>query len=315
MTETPFPAPEGILCVDKPEGFTSFDVIAKLRGMLRTKKIGHSGTLDPMATGLLPVFVGSATRACDLLPNENKAYVATMALGAVTDTQDRTGKVLEQHPFSHISRNDVEALLPRFTGELLQIPPMYSAVKIGGQKLYDLARQGKEVERPARPIQITGLRLLEAEEREGRYRLEIHCSKGTYIRTLCHDMGAALGCGAMVTQLRRTKAGSFTLEQAVTLDRLQQLVQEGKPLPFLPLEEAFRAYPPVKLDARLAGLWSNGVKLSLSQFSQRFPEGLLRIYAPEKQFLGLGYVDFKEKALRVKKQFYSFKALSDSNLG
>ena len=295
---------DGILCVDKPEGFTSFDVVAKLRGMLRTKKVGHAGTLDPMATGVLPIFVGSATRACDLMPEEDKTYVAVMQLGIVTDTQDRTGKILEQHPFSQITPAEVARVLPQFIGDLFQVPPMYSAIKIGGQKLYDLARQGKEIERPARPIQVKSIRLLSVQENQGCYGLEIHCSKGTYIRTLCHDMGAALGCGGMVTELRRIQSGRFRLENAVSLTQVQQLINSGQPLPFLPVEQAFEAYPPIGLDSRLARLWSNGVKLSLSQFSFPFPDGLLRIYAPGERFLGLGYVDWEAQALRVKKQFF-----------
>ena len=305
MTSSRLPT-DGILCLDKPEGFTSFDVIAKLRGMLHTKKIGHAGTLDPMATGVLPIFVGNATRACDLMPEEDKAYVAVMQLGTVTDTQDRTGKILEQHPFSHITPTEVECVLSQFTGDLFQVPPMYSAVKIGGRKLYDLAREGKEIERSARHIQVKRIQLLSVQEKQGCYQMEIHCSKGTYIRTLCHDMGAALGCGAMVTELRRIQSGRVRVEEASSLPQIQQLINLGRSLPFLSVEEAFEAYPPIELDSRLAKLWSNGVKLSLSQFSFPFPEGLLRIYAPGERFLGLGYVDREAQALRVKKQFFLF---------
>ena len=186
---------QGILIVDKPMDWTSFDVVAKLRGVLGTRKLGHSGTLDPMATGVLPVFVGQATRAVSFAETGDKEYVAGLRLGCVTNTQDTSGDVLEQRPV-HVTRQELEALLPRFTGEVMQVPPMYSAIKINGQKLYQLARQGKEVERPARPVTIHELEVLGQDE-SGDWLLRILCSKGTYVRTLCHDMGQALGCGAV----------------------------------------------------------------------------------------------------------------------
>ena len=181
----------GIIIIDKPAGWTSMDVCGKLRGILKTKKVGHAGTLDPMATGVLPVFVGQATRAVSFAESGSKEYVAGLHLGCVTNTQDTSGQVLEQYPVS-VTRQELEALLPRFTGELMQVPPMYSAIKINGQKLYELARQGKEVARPPRPVTIYELEVLGQDE-SGDWLLRILCSKGTYVRTLCHDIGQALG--------------------------------------------------------------------------------------------------------------------------
>ena len=211
---------DGIVIIDKPAGWTSMDVCAKLRGILKTKKVGHAGTLDPMATGVLPVFVGNATRGVSFAEEGKKEYVATLHLGEVTDTQDSTGTVLEGHEVT-VSRADVEVVLPQFTGKIEQIPPMYSAIKIGGQKLYDLARQGKEVERKPRRITIYELELLE-QVSPADYRLRVLCSKGTYIRTLCHDIGQALGCGGCMSSLRRTMAAGYTIADAVTIEDVQK---------------------------------------------------------------------------------------------
>ena len=210
---------EGIVIIDKPADWTSMDVCAKLRGILKTKKVGHAGTLDPMATGVLPVFVGQATRGVSFAESGEKEYVATLRLGLTTDTQDSTGTPLTTASVT-VTRADVEAVLPQFTGEIAQIPPMYSAIKIGGQKLYDLARQGKEVERKPRTVTIHELELLE-QVSDTEYLLRIRCSKGTYIRTLCHDIGQTLGCGGVMATLRRTMAAGYTLEEAVTIDEVQ----------------------------------------------------------------------------------------------
>ena len=188
--------PDGIIIVDKPQDWTSMDVCAKLRRVMGERRVGHAGTLDPLATGVLPVFVGRATRAVEFAERGEKEYIATLRLGEVTDTQDVTGTVLEEHP-AQVSRAELEAVLPRFTGEIQQIPPMYSALKQNGKKLYELARQGKTVERKPRNITISGLEVLE--QQSGReFLLRVRCSKGTYIRTLCHDIGQALGCGGVV---------------------------------------------------------------------------------------------------------------------
>ena len=229
--------PNGIVIIDKPAGWTSMDVCAKIRGILREKRVGHGGTLDPMATGVLPVFVGRATRAVEFAENGRKEYDAGLRLGLTTDTQDVTGTVLETRPVT-AGREDVEAALAGFRGDIQQVPPMYSAVKIQGKKLYELARRGKEVERKPRPVTIYGLELLEAES-ETDFRLRCLCSKGTYIRTLCHDVGQALGCGGTLYSLRRTMAAGFTLAEAVTLEEVQE---KGESL-LRPLDSLFAPSP------------------------------------------------------------------------
>ena len=229
----------GIIIIDKPAGWTSMDVCGKLRGILKTKKVGHAGTLDPMATGVLPVFVGSATRAVSYAEAGDKEYIAGLRLGLVTNTQDTSGDVLEQHPAEGITRGQLEAVLARFTGEIQQVPPMYSAIKIGGQKLYELARKGQEIERPARTVTIHGLELLEPEEPGGDWRLRVRCSKGTYVRTLCHDIGRALGCGGCMSSLRRTMAAGFTLAECRTIEEVQQ---QGESL-LAATDSLFRQYP------------------------------------------------------------------------
>ena len=229
--------PNGIIIIDKPAGWTSMDVCAKLRGILHEKRVGHAGTLDPMATGVLPVFVGQATKAVSFAENGRKVYETVLQLGRVTDTQDTTGETLEERAVT-VTADDVRAALPRFLGEIEQIPPMYSAIKVNGQKLYDLARQGKEVARKPRRITIYDLALTE-ELGNGQYALRVECSKGTYIRTLCHDLGQALGCGGCMAALRRTMAAGFRIEEAVTLER----AQEEREALLLPLDEYFRAYP------------------------------------------------------------------------
>ena len=229
----------GIIIIDKPAGWTSMDVCGKLRGILKTKRVGHAGTLDPMATGVLPVFVGSATRAVSYAEAGDKEYIAGLRLGLVTNTQDTTGETLEEHPVK-VSMDDLRAVLGRFTGDIVQIPPMFSAVKIGGQKLYDLARKGQEVTRKPRSITIYELELLEQVSGTD-FRFRCVCSKGTYIRTLCHDIGKALGCGGTLYSLRRTMAAGYTLAQAVTLEEVQE---KGEAL-LLPTDSLFARYPAV----------------------------------------------------------------------
>jgi tRNA pseudouridine55 synthase len=237
--------PNGIVIIDKPAGWTSMDVCAKLRGIFHEKRVGHAGTLDPMATGVLPVFVGQATKAVRFAEDGGKEYVAGLRLGLVTDTQDTSGAVLETRPVT-VARAELEALLPRFTGELLQLPPMYSAIKIGGRKLCDLARKGQEVERSARPVTIHTLELVD-QTGPADFVLRCACSKGTYIRTLCHDIGQALGCGGCMSSLRRTMAAGFTLDGAVTLEDVQRL----GPAALLPTDSLFSAYPVLALKSEL----------------------------------------------------------------
>ena len=233
---------DGIVIVDKPEGWTSQDVVSKLRGVLKTRRIGHGGTLDPMATGVLPVFVGRGTRGVEFFEHAEKTYETLLRLGMTTDTEDITGTVLTQQD-AFVTGEMVEEVLTKFRGDILQIPPMYSAIKVGGQKLYDLARKGREVERQPRPVTIHELTLLGMED-EG-IRLRVRCSKGTYIRTLCKDIGEALGCGGCMAQLRRVQAGEYTIENSVPL---QTLIDSENPEQYLlPVDSMFMNFPQVTL--------------------------------------------------------------------
>ena len=268
----------GIILIDKPEGWTSMDVCAKLRGILREKRVGHGGTLDPMATGVLPVFVGQATRAVEFAENSRKEYVAGLRLGLVTNTQDTSGETLETHPVT-ATRADVEAALERFRGDIRQIPPMYSAIKINGQKLYDLARKGKEVERKPRSITIYELELLE-QVSETDFRIRCLCSKGTYIRTLCHDIGQTLGCGGTLYSLRRSMAAGFGLDSCVTIDDVQA---QGETL-LLPTDRFFENHPAYvlrspKREARVR----NGNPVTDSALA----DGVYRVYSQGGDFLCL----------------------------
>ena len=270
----------GIIIIDKPAGWTSMDVCGKLRGILKTKKVGHAGTLDPMATGVLPVFVGSATRAVSYAEAGNKEYIAGLRLGLVTNTQDTSGDVLEQHPAEGITRGQLEAVLARFTGEIQQVPPMYSAIKIGGQKLYELARKGQEIERPARTVTIHGLELLEPEEPDGDWRLRVRCSKGTYVRTLCHDIGRALGCGGCMSSLRRTMAAGFTLAECRTIEEVQQ---QGESL-LAATDSLFRHYPAYLIPSEQA---DRRCRCGNPLAAEGLQPGLYRVYGPDGVFLCL----------------------------
>ena len=215
----------GILLVDKPQDWTSFDVAAKLKGLCGTRRIGHSGTLDPMATGLLVMFLGRATRAVPFAEDHDKRYIASLRPGIVTDTQDITGRVLEKNE-RPVTAGELEEVLRVFRGEIEQIPPMYSAIRVNGRRLYDIARRGGEVERKARPVMIHSLELIGQDER-GDFVLDVRCSRGTYVRTLCHDIGRMLGCGACLSALRRTEVGAFHVEDAHTMDELIAAADAG----------------------------------------------------------------------------------------
>ena len=270
----------GIIIIDKPAGWTSMDVCGKLRGILKTKRVGHAGTLDPMATGVLPVFVGNATRAVSYAEAGDKEYIAGLRLGLVTNTQDTSGEVLEQHPAEGITRGQLEAVLARFTGEIQQVPPMYSAIKIGGQKLYELARKGQEIERPARTVTIHGLELLEPEEPGGDWRLRVRCSKGTYVRTLCHDIGRALGCGGCMSSLRRTMAAGFTLAECRTIEEVQQ---QGESL-LAPTDSLFRQYPAYRIPSEQA---DRRCRCGNPLTAEGLQPGLYRVYGTDGTFLCL----------------------------
>ena len=271
----------GIVLVDKPQGWTSQDVTARLRRVFQTRRIGHGGTLDPMATGVLPVFVGRATRGVEFFEHSEKIYEAELRLGLLTDTEDISGTVLEERPVA-VTREQLEAALTRFRGEISQIPPMYSAIKIHGQKLCDLARKGKEIERPARAVTIYELTLLAFSATTAKLR--IHCSKGTYIRTLCKDIGLALGCGGCMASLRRIQAGSYLLADTVPLQTLLESPQPDAYL--LPVDSLFSQYPPVTLSPKQTERCRNGNAFSLS-----LPDGTYRAYSRDGAFLMLARVD------------------------
>ena len=270
----------GIVIVDKPAGWTSQDVTARLRRVYGTRRIGHGGTLDPMATGVLPVFVGRATRGVEFFEHAEKGYEAILVPGLTTDTEDTTGTVLTSREVS-LTKEQIEAVLPRFRGEILQVPPMYSALKVNGQKLCDLARKGREVAREPRPITIHELTFLGFEK--GNVRLQVSCSKGTYIRTLCKDIGEALGCGACMGSLRRTRAGEYTLSDAVPLETL---LESEHPEQYLrPVDSLFSSFPAVTLTANQEKRCRNG-----NAFSVTLAPGTYRAYSKTGEFLMLAQV-------------------------
>lgn len=291
------PPPAGVLVVDKPAGFTSHDVVAKLRGICGTRKMGHGGTLDPMATGVLPVFVGGAVKAVDLAPNQNKAYDAEILPGLATDTGDITGAVL-QRAEAQISAQQLAAVLPRFLGPQQQLPPLYSAVKVKGRPLYDYARKGEEVQRKKRDIEIYKLELLNRPAEENRFWLHVACSKGTYIRTLVEDIGKALGLPATLSALRRTSAGAFTEGQAHTLEEIQAARDEDRLQSlFCPVEQLFCALPALRLNETQARRLLHGAPVYRASRNT----GRCRLRW-EETFLGLGMVD-EEGTLRGEKLF------------
>ena len=285
---------DGLLILDKPEGITSFGAVSRVRGILREKKIGHAGTLDPMATGVLPLFLGRATRAVGLLPCKEKTYVAGMRLGIRTDTGDRTGNVLEKRAV-FCGRAEVVRALSAFTGAIRQVPPMYSACHVNGRRLYELAREGKTVERAARPVFIRRLDMMGSDEKSADYTLRIECSAGTYIRTLVEDIGAKLGCGAVMTSLRRTAAAGFTLAQAHTLEETEAAAAQGRAAGLLlPAETPFLTQPKLYVTDKQSIRFQNGGVLSRERVEGASEEGLCRVYAPDGRFLGLGTMEKTE---------------------
>ena len=272
---------DGIVIVDKPQDWTSQDVTARLRRVFNTRRIGHGGTLDPMATGVLPVFVGRATRGVEFFEHAEKTYETVLRLGLTTDTEDITGTVLTETKVS-VTEEQIAQTLEAFRGEIMQIPPMYSALKVNGQKLCDLARKGKSVERQPRPITIHELTLLE--RGENTLRLRVRCSKGTYIRTLCKDIGEALGCGGCMEALRRVSAGEYTIDEAVPLQELLETENPGKYL--RDVDTMFRNYPAVTLTANQEKRCRNG-----NPFSVKMEEGTYRAYSETGEFLMLAKVE------------------------
>jgi len=283
-----------MIIIDKPAGWTSMDVCAKLRGVFHEKRVGHGGTLDPMATGVLPVFVGRATRAVEFAEKSDKEYIAGLQLGVITNTQDTSGEVLERRPVE-VTRERLEAVLEQFRGDILQVPPMYSAIKINGKKLYELARKGREVERPARPVTIKALELLDGTG-ENLYTLRVRCSKGTYIRTLCHDIGQALGCGGCMASLRRTMAAGFPLEGAVTLEQIR-LTEDPASL-LLPVDRLFRDREKLTAPPAVEKRVRNGMDAAVPGITP----GEYRVYTRDGEFLALCRVS--EGRLSTIKSFF-----------
>lgn len=296
----------GVLIIDKEKDFTSFDVIAILRRLLGTKKLGHTGTLDPMATGVLPVLVGRATRAEAILPDTDKEYLAGFRLGLRTDTQDITGKVLSQRK-AEVSAEELAQACEGFRGDIMQVPPMYSAVKKNGARLYELARQGVEVERQPRPVSIRRLEVVSYDRQAAEGTLLVACSKGTYIRTLCEDIGNRLGCGGVMTSLRRTKAAGFCLDAAITIGQARILASEGTLCQrILPVERLFLCYPAIQVTAGQAIRFKNGGGLALERLPHRLwkTEEIVRVQDPGGVFLGLGLLEPDRDELKVLRLFF-----------
>lgn len=293
----------GIIAVYKPGGWTSFDVVAKLRGILRIKRLGHGGTLDPMAEGVLPVFVGKATKACDIIPDRRKEYSAGFKLGMSTDTQDITGKILTESP-AEVNLEKLKAAAETFVGDIMQIPPMYSAVKVNGKKLYELAREGKTVEREPRPIRVNSIEITEYDESKREGKMYVRCEKGTYIRTIIYDIGEKLGTGGVMTTLVRTYSGGCGISDCHTLEEIQALVNEEKIGDIIiPTDKAFAEYEEVRLSKRITELYKNGVKLRPEQTGRSPDDRSYRVYGAENEFLGIGH--FVNGEFRSKKNLFS----------
>lgn len=293
----------GIICVNKEKDITSFGVCAKMRGILKEKKVGHTGTLDPMATGVLPIMIGGATRFLDYLPESDKGYRAVFVLGKTTDTLDITGTVTAENEVN-ASKADVESVLTQFKGRIMQTPPMYSAVSVNGKRLYDLARQGIEVEREKREVEIKSLELADCNEAENEYTIDVLCTKGTYIRTLIDDIGRVLGCGAVMTSLVRTYAMGFTLDDCKTLAQLQLLKDSGEGFDsvLLPLEKALGAYDKIVVSPAQSNRFKNGGALDLVRVKKQLnADEIYRVYSSDGDFLGLGKA--VETQLKVEKFF------------
>lgn len=295
----------GILCMNKPQDFTSFDVIGKLRGILHMKRLGHTGTLDPMATGVLPILVGTATKACDILPNQDKTYQATVVFGKATDTLDIWGKPLQDYPEQHVTEAALRAVLPEFLGDITQLPPMYSAVSVNGKRLYELARKGETVERPTRTVHIDAITLDAFDETQQTATLTVSCGKGTYIRTLLSDMGQRLGGDAVMTALTRTAACGYPLQDCLTFEQVAAAMADGTlEEHLLPTDSLFSSYPKLRLNAAQERMFCNGVKLDLKRLRNLQPDqDLYTVYGATGTFLGTALADRTQQELRIGKRF------------
>ena len=294
----------GIINIYKEKGFTSFDVVAKLRGILRTKKIGHTGTLDPDAEGVLPVCIGRATKVCDILTDKDKVYEAVMLFGVETDTQDTSGVVLRERPVESSEEAVREAILS-FVGDYAQVPPMYSALKVNGKKLYELAREGKTIERKARTVHIFSIEILEINL--PRVRMSVHCSKGTYIRTLCNDIGEQLGCGGCMEKLLRTKVGVFTLENTKKLSEVQELALQGTvEEEIISVDELFDDVPKMWTKPEFDVVVHNGNRIQKKMLQGMMPQSALklRVYDSQGTFIGLYEYSEERKDFKPIKMFY-----------
>ena len=297
----------GIINVYKEKGFTSHDVVAKLRGIAGQKKIGHTGTLDPDAEGVLPVCLGRATKVCDLLTDKDKVYEAVMLLGKETDTQDTTGEVIKECDTSYLTEDEVIKAIKSFVGEYDQLPPMYSALKVNGKKLYELAREGKVVERKTRKVNIYSINIKEI--KLPRVCMEVHCSKGTYIRTLCNDIGELLNVGGCMEKLLRTKVSRFELKDSYKLGEIQKLKEEGKLLDIvLPVDEVFASCPKVVLNSVQVRLAYNGNSIPYHLLSQDNGDKI-RAYDDKGNFIGLYVREDRRKSYKLEKMFLDPEAL------
>ena len=289
----------GIICLDKPRDMTSFMAVKKASRLLGVKKAGHTGTLDPMATGVLVIMLGHSTRFIELLPEHKKSYTARVKLGITTDTLDITGKILSESPVN-VTKEQLLSVAEDFKGEILQTPPMYSALKKDGERLYDLARKGIEIEREQRKIAIEKLEIYDFNGIE--FSMDVTCSAGTYIRSLCDDIGAKLGCGAVMTELRRTSANGFSIEKSVTLEELEKLVSESRTDEVVTsVETALISYPEITVTNPQANRFHNGGALDYARLHGDYPVGIYRVYSPERKLLGLGEIKEEKSDLSVRR--------------
>ena len=289
----------GIICLDKPRDMTSFMAVKKASRLLGVKKAGHTGTLDPMATGVLVVMLGYSTRFIELLPEHKKSYTARVKLGITTDTLDITGKILSESPVN-ITKEQLLSVAEDFKGEILQTPPMYSALKKDGERLYDLARKGIEIEREQRKIAIEKLEIYDFNGIE--FSMDVTCSAGTYIRSLCDDIGAKLGCGAVMTELRRTSANGFSIEKSITLEELEQLVSENRTDEVITsVETALMSYPEITVTNPQANRFRNGGALDYARLHGDYPVSIYRVYSPQRKLLGLGEIKEEKSDLSVRR--------------
>lgn len=289
----------GIICLDKPRDMSSFMAVKRASRILGVKKAGHTGTLDPMATGVLVIMLGHCTRFIELLPEHRKSYTARVKLGITTDTLDITGEILSESPVN-VTEELLLSVAEQFKGEISQVPPMYSALKKDGERLYDLARKGIEIERESRKITIEKLEIYDFDGIE--FSMDVTCSAGTYIRSLCDDIGKSLGCGAVMTELRRTEANGFSIENAVTLEELEKLVSEEKADSVITsVETALMSYPEITVTKPQANRFHNGGALGYERLHGNYPMGIYRVYSPEKQLLGLGEIKEEKGDLEVRR--------------